>query len=98
MTKTVGEILLSAAETQKDRESEYGDNYRTFKALIQALFPQGLDDDVAFTNEFGVFMMIVVKMSRLAASDLTHIDSAHDIIVYAAILEKLISERERAGS
>ena len=65
---------------------------------MAGLFPDGLHieaDDVDSFNRLGVFMMIVSKSSRYAESLIKggHEDSAHDTMVYGAILEELTEER-----
>lgn len=83
--------LRRATETFAERNKQYGDSYKNFGRLCLALFPQGigLETESDF-NRFGVIFMILSKLSRYSANpDKGHLDSAHDMGVYAFILEEL---------
>lgn len=88
----VSEILMDAARTFELRHRQYGDNYKQFGVIMQAMFPDGLPcatpDDY---NRLGVFVQCVSKLTRYAANlhEGGHHDSAHDLCVYAAMLEEL---------
>jgi Domain of unknown function (DUF6378) len=90
--RTPDAILEDMAAVFRERNKTYGDNYKAFGPLMAALFPHGIEPAQLHSNEFGAFLMIAVKMSRLATGGLNHADSAHDIGVYAAMLESLILE------
>lgn len=91
---TAPEILRSGAKTFEERNATYGETYSAFGKAMDALFPNGLTikpGDVATYNLLGVFVQIMTKTSRYANS-LTvggHVDSAHDSMVYSAMLEHL---------
>lgn len=80
-------------ETFKERGAIYGDNYKRVGDVMMALFPRGV---VLRTPEdflrWQIFEMLVVKLTRLAVTGLTHRDSAHDIGVYGAMLESVVGE------
>jgi hypothetical protein len=90
--KSVPELLRAAAATYEERNLLYGDNYKHFGAVMAGLFPDGLT--IRTPDEwtrFGLLFHIVSKASRYAIN-LTrggHKDSAHDISVYAAMLEEM---------
>lgn len=88
----VPEILESAADLYRTRNKEYSNNYKHFGNLMKEMFPNGVPHQILHSNKFGVFMMILGKVSRLASSDLQHDDSAKDLIVYASMLYELIME------
>lgn len=90
---SVSDILRKGASTFEERNKTYGENYMRVGAVMAALFPEGvaLKSDTEFLV-WHIFELMVVKMTRLATSDLTHEDSAHDMMVYAAMLEKLIKD------
>lgn len=102
---TVSTNLHEAAATFEQRNKLYGDNYKRFGCVMGALFPNGIElisnDD---WNRFGVFFHMVGKVTRYAVNlkDGGHKDSAHDMIVYAAMLEELTQEpkqeNENAGT
>lgn len=92
--QSVPEILRAAAAIYEERNKTYGDNYKEFAPLMEAFFPNGISKEIAHSNEFGVFMMMAAKMSRLA-NGLNHQDTADDICVYAAMMSELIREKAK---
>lgn len=98
MTTTVPDILREAAKTYEARNAAYGDSYKRHGWVMAALFPHGImlraPEDHA---RFGVLTMIVGKLTRYCRNNpggtlITTgegIDSAHDLSVYAAMLEEL---------
>jgi hypothetical protein len=90
--KTVPDILRDCADTYEQRNKLYGDNYKKFGRVMMAVFPNGLvlsrEDDF---NRLGIFIQCVSKLTRY--SEMLgrggHQDSAHDLSVYAAMLEEL---------
>lgn len=95
--KTVDKILMAGADTFKQRNKIYGDNYKRFGNILMNLFPNGVDvtnPDIA--NKLNLLIQITGKITRYAEC-LTngykgHKDSAHDIMVYAAMLEEMTDE------
>jgi hypothetical protein len=89
--KTAADILAEMAETFRERNKVYGDNYKRVGAVMAAMFPEGVmlatEEDY---NVWHLFELMVVKMTRFANSGLTHEDSIHDAAVYAAMVESLI--------
>jgi hypothetical protein len=93
---SVPDLLRAAAETYEQRNALYGDSYKNFGKVMDALFPNGLElSTVDDWNRMGVFNMIVSKVTRYAANLSTggHSDSAHDLSVYASMLEELTQEK-----
>lgn len=102
---SVPEMLRAAASTYEERNKLYGDNYKNFGKVMEAMFPDGLMLAGANDwNRFGIFVQMVSKMTRYAVnlSKGGHKDSAHDLAVYAAMLEELTyqipQENENAKS
>lgn len=91
LTNSPAHILDQMAETYRERNKVYGDNFLKVGAVFKALYPNGLtlttEDD--FTK-FHLFMLLVVKLTRFTNSNLTHQDSIHDIGVYAAMIDSLL--------
>jgi hypothetical protein len=89
--KTAADILAEMADTFRERNKVYGDNYKRVGDVMSALFPEGVmlvtPEDF---NVWHLFELMVVKMTRFANSGLTHEDSIHDLAVYAAMVESLI--------
>jgi hypothetical protein len=88
----VPEILRSGAITYEERNPLYGDNYKRIGRIMQILFPGGLPPmDAEGHNRFGCWYMAFNKLIRYAMQleHGGHLDSAHDAMVYAAMLEEL---------
>lgn len=85
-------LLAAGAKTYQERNVMYGDNFKTFGKVMIALFPEGLPklDEEGF-NRLGVFVQCVSKITRYSANLASggHQDSAHDLMVYSAMLEYL---------
>lgn len=94
--KDVPSILREAADTYESRNPVYGDAYKHYGATMMGFFPQGLyiskPDD---WNRFGLFSMMVSKMTRIAANLTTggHRDSSLDLSVYAAMMTELTENK-----
>lgn len=91
------EILEKAAETFRQRAAAYGPNYLDFGDVMLGLFPKGLPlmATTADWNRLGIVVQIVTKLTRYCNNMANggHLDSAHDMVVYAALLEQLTEER-----
>ena len=61
---------------------------------MKTLFPNGVPSYLLHSDHFHLFELMVVKMSRFAISGLKHQDSIHDLCVYAAMIESILSEEE----
>ena len=61
-----------------------------------ALFPEGVElktqEDF---NTWHLFELMIVKLTRFANSNLTHVDSIHDCAVYAAMVQSLIEKEKK---
>ena len=89
---TTPEILREAANTFQLRNNLYGDNYKQFGHIMQVLFPDGLPCRTADDyNRLGLLVQCISKLTRYAANmpEGGHQDSAHDLCVYAAMLEEM---------
>lgn len=93
MKVSPADLLAKMADTYRERNAVYGDNWRTVGQVMISLFPDGIRLETAKSfNEWHLFELIVVKLTRFANSKLTHADSIHDIAVYAAMIEAAIKE------
>jgi hypothetical protein len=91
----VPEMLRDSASTYEQRNKLYGDNYKRFGQVMEALFPNGVGlVDIDDFNRFGVFVQLVSKMSRYAENFTKggHDDSLLDLSVYSAMLRELDAE------
>jgi len=96
MKKNAADILAEMAETFRERNKVYGDNYKRVGDVMVALFPEGVElktqEDF---NTWHLFELMIVKITRFANSNLKHKDSIHDAAVYAAMVEYLIKEEKK---
>jgi|TARA_R100001015_G_C4629178_1_gene189825 hypothetical protein len=89
-------ILLSMAETFRERNKIYGDNYKSVGEVMMALFPDGIElSSKDQFNKWHLFELMVVKLTRFANTNLSHKDSIHDAAVYAAMVESLMPEERK---
>ena len=93
---SVAEILRSGADTYQQRNQLYGDSYKSFARVFMALFPSGslnLSTQNQI-NRLGLLTMIISKLTRYCANmnGQGHKDSAHDMMVYSAMLEELTQD------
>lgn len=90
------EILQRAADTFRQRNAIYGDNWKNFGNVMAAMFPNGItlkgSEDFA---RWHLFEIAMVKNTRFANSGLTHKDSTHDNTVYHAMIESLINSETK---
>lgn len=86
------EILESGAATHRERNAVYGNNYHHFGTLMQGLFPDGISVNSAEAwNRLALVLNCAGKLQRYTQNFNRggHRDSAHDLMVYAAMLEEL---------
>ena len=87
------DCMEKALATFKERNVQYGDSYTRHGEVMHKLFPTPLvlkGDGVDAFNRLGVLNMIVSKLVRYCQNfNSPHIDSIHDLGVYAFILEEL---------
>lgn len=96
LVKKVPEILRDCATTYEQRNKLYGDNYKKFGHVMKAIFPNGLSLSTPEDfNRLGIFIQCLSKLTRYSESIERggHKDSAHDLAVYAAMLEELTDDR-----
>jgi hypothetical protein len=93
--QSVPELLRACAITYEERNKLYGDNYKKFGRVMEAMFPEGLQlKSIQDFNRYGIFVQCVSKIMRYGEnlSKGGHQDSAHDLSVYAAMLEELTDD------
>lgn len=93
---TVPEILRDAAATYEERNKQYGNNYKQIGDSLASIFPDGLPPmNAEEWNCFSAWFMLFGKTLRYGANigKGGHKDSAHDGIVYSAMLEELTQPR-----
>lgn len=97
-TTTAADVLVDMADTFRERNKVYGSNYQMVGPIMAVLFPHGVPVELLGSSQFHLFELTVVKLSRLAISDLTHIDSAHDAAVYCAMIESIIRNKNETSN
>lgn len=93
-TGTAADVLAGMARTYAERNAVYGDNFRMVGPMMQILFPQGVNAETLHSDQFHLFELVLVKLSRFAISGLKHKDSIHDAAVYAAMIESILNEKD----
>lgn len=88
------DALEAMAATFRERQKVYGSNYKMIGPLMAIMFPSGVPVDLLRHDAFHLFELVLVKLSRLAVSCLTHEDSAHDAGVYCAMIETIMKEKK----
>lgn len=86
---SAGDVLGEMAKTFRERQSVYKDNYKMVAKMVAVLFPRGVPPELVVEDQWHLFELALVKLSRYAISNLTHIDSAHDGAVYLAMCEAI---------
>lgn len=87
---TAGDVMESMAETFRERNAEYKDNFKMVGPIMKILFPDGVPAELLGSHQFHLFELKVVKLSRFAISGLQHLDSIHDDGVYSAMIESIL--------
>jgi hypothetical protein len=89
---TAADILEAMAATYRERNAVYGDNFYQVGAVMAILFPDGVKlHTAADYNLWHLFELMIVKLTRFANTGLSHQDSIHDLGVYAAMVEHLLT-------
>jgi hypothetical protein len=85
----VTKFLNKSADTYKERNAVYKDNYLMVGRVMKALFPNGAPPLVTEEdyNRWHLFELAIVKLTRYVISwDNPHQDSLEDMIVYLAMV------------
>jgi hypothetical protein len=94
-SKDAAAILERAAATYRERNAGYKDNAVMVGQIMEVLFPHGVTIRTANDHHvYHLFELMIVKLTRFVKSDLTHEDSIHDLSVYAAMVEALVSDHD----
>jgi len=94
--QSASDTLRAAAKTKDAKAAEYGENYRAVGPIMAILFPHGIPATVLHADRWHLFELLVVKITRFAmgGAPLTHVDSIHDAMVYAAMIEASLKEAQ----
>lgn len=89
------DILDQMAATYRERNAVYGSNFKMVAPLVRTLFPDGVPAELVASDKWHLFELILVKLSRLAISGVTHVDSIHDMGVYCAMVEQCMLDEAK---
>lgn len=85
--KTADKILGEMLEIYDERGRQYKANYTLIGDVLATLFPNGVQLKTAEDhNKWHLYLMALVKATRLANTGLEHKDSALDMALYTAML------------
>jgi hypothetical protein len=89
-------ILAQMAATFRERNAVYKENAKMAGEVLAALYPNGVTLKTAADHEWWhVWCLLFVKLTRFVVSEHTHVDSIHDLAVYAAIIETRVRNAQR---
>lgn len=91
-------VLEAMADTFRARNAAYDDNYKMVGPIMKTLFPDGVSAELLGSDQFHLFELIIVKLTRLAKSGLQHEDSVRDVGVYAAMIDAIILGQQQGGN
>lgn len=94
MAADAATILEQMAKTYRERNAVYGDNFRMVGPIMQIMFPNGVPVELVGSDQFHLFELILVKLTRFAVAELKHLDSIHDAGVYAAMIESIVANQQ----
>ncbi len=89
--QTADKVMEQMLATFKERAKVYGNNYLIIGNVMAEMFPNGVTLKTADDhNKWHLFLMSMIKATRLANTNLQHEDSAHDAAVYMSMLNGLM--------
>jgi hypothetical protein len=91
---SAADVLQEMADTYRERNAVYGSNYKMVGPMMRVLFPDGASAELLSSDQFHLFELMLVKLSRFAISGLQHQDSIHDAAVYAAMIDAILKEQK----
>lgn len=95
VARDAADLMEELAALYRERNAVYGSNYRMVGPIMQILFPQGVSAELLGSDQFHLFELIIVKLSRFAISEMKHEDSIKDAGVYCAMIDAIILEKEK---
>lgn len=89
-------IFDEMKQTYQERGKVYGPNFLMVGEVMRSFYPDGIKLKTA--HDFVVwhlFELLIVKLTRFSNSQLSHVDSIHDVAIYAVMIEGLIVNDQR---
>jgi hypothetical protein len=96
----VFQVLKNNSKLCEEKSKQYGNTYYKFGTVMIALHPDGINLKTEKDFQvYGVYLMIIHKLTRISqnifSGEKMNIDSITDLSVYAAMLEKVVTEWEK---
>lgn len=97
--QTADKVMEQMLTTFKERGKIYKANYLMIGEILSVMFPEGItlktpDDH----NKWHLFLMTMIKATRLANTGLNHEDSGLDMAVYASMFAGMLLPDETEKS
>jgi hypothetical protein len=94
--QTADKVMEKMLETFKERGKIYKANYLMIGEVLALMFPEGIvlktaDDH----NKWHLFLLTMIKATRLANTNLNHEDSAMDLAVYASMFAGMLMSDDK---
>jgi len=92
-------VLEQMAQTFREKNTLYGDNYLTVGKVMKDLFPDGITLETEYDHIlFHWINWMVGKLSRFVNTGMIDRNSIHDLAVYAAMIEDFIITNEKENT
>lgn len=97
--QTADKVMEQMLATFKERGKVYKANYLMIGEALSVMFPDGITLKTADDhNKWHLFLMTMIKATRLANTNLTHEDSGLDMAVYASMFAGMLLPDEPKSS
>ena len=84
-------VMEQMLNTFRERGKVYKANYLMIGEILSVMFPEGITLKTADDhNKWHLFLMTMIKATRLANTGLNHEDSALDMSVYASMFTGML--------
>jgi hypothetical protein len=95
LPRTTVDVLKAAAGTYETSNAVYKNNHTQVGEILRIMFPDGMSLHHAADHEvYSLLVQIVGKLTRFGNAGMRHQDSIRDLIVYAAMLETIMSKHD----
>lgn len=89
--QTADKVMEMMLSTFKERGKIYKQNYLLIGEVMETMFPDGVVLKTAEDhNKWHLFLMTMIKATRLANTHLQHEDSGLDMAVYASMFAGML--------
>jgi len=89
--QTADKVMEQMLETFRERGKIYKSNYLMIGEILAVMFPEGITLKTPEDhNKWHLFLLTMVKATRLANTNLKHEDSGLDMAVYASMFAGML--------